>query len=475
MSLSTESLYAAGQTIRNLKPEGEADQTEQTFRLTEYGNAERLVARFGDHLHYCYQTKEWFHWDETRWTPDATAEVERLAKETVRSMYVQAGEMERHDDRKALADWARRSEAAGRIQAMIALARSEPRIPVLPNQLDADHWLLNVANGTIDLRTGECRQHSRQDLLTKLAPVVYDPGAKCPRWTRFLEEIFDPHPDLIAFSQTMVGYMLTGDTREECLFLASGAGRNGKGTFTHTIATMLGDYAGTADFSTFIATRDDARPRDDIANMRGKRLITSQESREGAIFAESIVKWLTGGDRVRARRLYENSFEFDPTHKLLLATNHKPEVRGTDVAIWSRIKLIPFDVCFDGREDKSLKTTLIDELPGILAWAVEGCLRWREDGLGVPPSVLNATKEYRNKSDQVGRFIAECCVVGEYASGKARGLYLAYRKWAEESGETATSEITFLDQVSDRGFKKDHTRSGSVYSGIGLKVSSDEP
>jgi putative DNA primase/helicase len=231
----------------------------------------------------------------------------------------------------------------------------------------------------------------------------------------------------------------------------------------------LGEYAGTADFSTFIKRHGDNGPRDDVANMKGKRFFLAQEAREGAALAESLIKWLTGGDRIRARRLYENSSEFDPTHKIWLATNHKPEIRGTDPAIWSRIKLIPFEVSFEGLEDKTLKQTLLDELPGILAWAVKGCTEWQRKGLKFPESVVRATQEYRDESDQVGRFIQDCCVVGGLAQAKARSLYRAYQKWAEDAGEEVLSETAFGTRLSGR-FGKVKKETGSWYTGIGLSV-----
>ena len=216
----------------------------------------------------------------------------------------------------------------------------------------------------------------------------------------FLNEIFAPHADLVDFVQKAVGYSLTGDIREECLFLLNGTGRNGKGTFLGTLQAMLGDYAGTADFSTFIARGDDRGPRDDVANMRGKRIVVSQEVREGAPLAEALIKWLTGGDTVRARNLYERSVEWRPTYHLWFAVNRKPVINGTDTDIWSRIRLVPLSVTFDRREDKTLKAKLLEELPGILAWAVEGCLRWQRDGLGMCESVQAATSEYRAESDR---------------------------------------------------------------------------
>src|ERR1035438_4193529 len=349
----------------------------QVFALTELGNAERFVAQHGSNVRYCWDCRAWFVWDGHRWQRDSGAEVRQLAKLTMRSIYSEASQQSTEGQRRALAAWALRSESAAAIESMLKLAQAEQGIPVESGALDADGWLLNVKNGTVDLRSGELRPHRREDLITKLAPVDFDPAARCPRWKRFLAEVFEPHPDIPPFVQRAVGYTLSGDTREECLFLMHGTGRNGKGTQLKTLALVMGDYAGTADFSTFVQRRNDSGPRDDVANMRGKRLVSAQESREGAALAESLLKWLTGGDLVRARRLYENSYEFDPTWKIWLATNYKPVVRGTDPAIWSRIRLLPFDVSFEGREDKTLKTALLAELPGIVNWAVEGCLRWQ--------------------------------------------------------------------------------------------------
>jgi putative DNA primase/helicase len=440
------------------------------FAVTELGNAERFAHQHGANVRYCYDWRAWLVWDGTRWQRDTGAEVRRLAKQTVRSIYVEAGQQGLEGQRKAISAWAVRSESASASDALLKLAQAEEGIPVAAKDLDADRWLLNVEDGTLNLHTGELRPHRREDLISKLAPVHFDPAARCPRWDRFLAEIFAPHPDIVPFIQRAVGYSLTGDTREECLFLLHGpGGRNGKGTLLKTFAIALGDYAGTADFSAFVQRRDDAGPRDDIANMRGKHFVSAQESREGAPLAESLLKWLTGGDLVRARRLYENSFEFDPSWKIWLSTNHKPVIHGTDAAIWSRIKLVPFAVSFLGREDKTLKTALLGELPGILNWAIEGCLRWQEDGLQFPISVTDATNEYRTDSDQTLRFITEDCIVGAFASGRARNLYTAYRKWATEAGEEFVTETAFGRRLSEHGFAKRRSESGVKYDGIGLR------
>lgn len=445
---------------------GWAGGKDRAYSHTDVGNAERMVARHGADIRWCDPWSCWLIWDGRRWGRDEERRIVTLAVDTVRAMYGSAEVTGDPDARKGLVDHARRSEARQKIDAMIALAR--PLVAVTPDELDTDPWLLSVRNGTIDLRTGQLREHRREDLITRLAPVEYRRDAACPRWKRFLGEVFQPHPDIIPFLQRAAGYSLTGDVREECFFLLHGAGRNGKGTLLRTLQAALGDYAGTADFSTFIAPRD-AAMRDDVANMRGRRFIAAQEAREGAALAESLLKWLTGGDRVRARRLYENSSEFDPTFKLWLAANHKPSVRGTDCAIWSRIKLIPFDVSFDGREDRGLKQELLAELPGILAWTVRGCQRWQREGLRFPDSVTAATAEYRSESDQVGRFLEEETTRNSSARAKASLLYSAYHGWCERCGEQAMTATAFGLRMRERGWQRRVTGRGAMYAGLALR------
>ena len=437
--------------------------------LSEIGNAERFASEYRGEVLYCHSQRSWFVWDGTRFAPDDDAQVERYAKQVVRQLCREAADIEDKDKREATLKFALRSESDHGIRALLNRAAAEEGIPVRVNQLDADGWLLNVQNGTIDLRTGELKPHSPANCISKLAPVHFDPNAQCPRWLQFLEQIFAPHPDLLDFVQRAVGYSLTGDVREECLLLLHGTGRNGKGTFLGTLQAMLGDYASTADFSTFISRGDDRGPRDDVANMRGRRMVVSQEVREGAPLAEALIKWLTGGDTVRARNLYERSVEWRPTHHLWLAVNRKPVIRGTDTGIWSRIRLILFDVSFVGREDKKLKSDLLEELPGVLAWAVDGCLKWQRDGLGSCAAVQAATNGYRAESDQIARFLLDECTSGQYMKAKARLLYGRYRGWADRTGEDVMTETAFGLSICERGFQGKRTNGGKVYLGLGLR------
>lgn len=437
-----------------------------THPMTDAGNAERLYALFPNSFRYSHEQKTFLIWDGRRWTPDDRGKMRHLSLQMARKLYEQAWECKDIRLQDEHIKHARRSEATSAITNMLKEVGSIPGVAVFASDLDRHPFLLNVVNGTVDLRDGRLRPHCRDDLITKLAPVHYDPAAECPRWNRFLQEVFAPHPDVVEFLQRAVGYSLAGDTSEECLFLCYGTGRNGKGVFLKTVCEILGDYASTADFSAFLVRKNEG-PRDDIASMRGSRLVRAEESGEGARLSESIIKNLTGGDRIRARRLYENSYEFDPTWKIWLATNHKPEIRGTDLAIWSRLKIIPFEVSFAGREDRSLKQVLRDEWPGILTWAVEGCLRWQEDGLAFPEAVLAATEGYRQECDQVQRFLDDACATLPNLSATAHHLYLRYKDWSEGAGESVLTETAFGIRLTEKGYSRIKVHGIRTYQGIG--------
>jgi putative DNA primase/helicase len=438
------------------------------FNLTDLGNAERFVAHHGEDVRYCYPWRKWLVRTGARWERDEAGLVHRLAKETVRGIYREASDAEDEDRRKALAKHAAASESEARIRAMVELAKSEA--PVSPDELDADPWHLNVQNGTIDLRTGELREHRREDLITKLAPVEYDPDATAPTWEAFLERVL-PGEELRGFVQRAVGYSATGDTSEQCMFIHHGPGANGKSTFQEAVAAALGDYAMRTPTETLLVKRAGGVPND-VARLKGARFVTASETEEGRRLAESLVKDLTGQDTISARFMWAEWFDFKPTHALHLSTNHKPEIRGTDPAIWRRIRLIPWAVTIPPAEqDRKLAEKLRDELPGILAWIVRGCSAWLQEGLKAPEVVRQATKAYRAEMDVLAAFLADCCLRDEDESAFAGELWGAWKRWCDESGEQAGTQKRFGGRLAERGFlnHRDSRTGRKVWSGLSLR------
>ena len=343
-----------------------ASRDETHLSLTDLGNAKRFASEHGRDVRYCHRWKKWLIWDGRRWVKDDTGTIQERAKETAIAILSEAAK-ELHDEkRKKLLAWQKQSEFEHRIRALITLAQSEDGLPVRVEELDCDPMLLNLQNGTINLTTAEFREHRREDLITKVAPISYDPNATCPQWLLFLDRIMNGNNELISFLQRAVGYSLTGDTSEHALFLFYGTGANGKTTFLEVLRHALGDYVMSADFSSFIVSRG-ASVRNDLARLAGARLVTAVESEANRRLAEEVIKQITGGDTITARYLYSEHFEFRPQFKLFLATNHKPRIRGTDVAIWRRIHLVPFTVTISNEEqDKALPAKLRGEAPGIL-------------------------------------------------------------------------------------------------------------
>ena len=441
-----------------------------TLPLSDQYNAEALVYLHGQNLRYCHPWKRWLLWDERRWKGDDTAAVMRLAKTTIKQMARVIESLEDDDDIKRWLGHIRGSLSAARLQAMVELAASEPEIPILPEALDTDPWQLNVQNGVIDLRTGQLRPHRRDDSISKLAPVAYDPNATCPRWERFLQEIFTDNEELITFIRRAVGYSLTGDVRERALFICYGVGRNGKSTFLETIAELLGeDYAIRTPTRTFLTKRDDGIPND-VAQLKGKRFVHASESGEGKRLDEEFIKDATGRDTLSARFMRGEWFQFKPQFKLWLRTNHKPVIRGTDPAIWDRPRLIPFTERFEGREEKDLPEKLRAELPGILTWAVQGCLSWQINGLGMPEAVQQANEAYRRDMDVLGDFLAECCIVAGYARVETTALYKAYVHWAEKNSEHPLGRRTFRERLQERGFMSIEAGHNKRYTWQGLAL-----
>ena len=441
------------------------DQPPAAFRPTDMGNAERMVATHGADLRHCTAWGKWLVWDEARWREDDTDEVSRRAKSTVRAIGAEA-KANQNDD---TAEWAEISESVTRISAMIKLASSEPAIPVTPAQLDADPWALNCLNGTINLKDGQMHPHRREDMHTKLVPVAYSLAAEAPLWTAFLDKVMGGNKALISFLQRAVGYAITGSVREHVLFFFYGKGANGKSTFLNTVLGLMGGYGGATAPDLLMEKKGETHPTEQ-ADLMGRRLAVCSEVPENRSFAESTIKQLTGGDKIKARHMREDFFEFDPTHKLFIPGNHQPKIEGGDLGIWRRIMLIPFTVTIpEAEKDKDLVEKLKAEQPGILAWAVKGCLAWQTEGLAPPPEVLKAVAEYKGDQDALSKFIEDCCDVSDANRITATGeLYAAYIGWATRSGEEAISKKRFGSKLEDRGFVSRRTGTERQRAGIAL-------
>jgi putative DNA primase/helicase len=437
--------------------------SEVRLHLTDLGNAVRLKERHGADLLHCHPWGEWLVWDDKRWRRDDRGEVQRRAASTALSIY---GEAERCPDprrRAELAEHAVASESARSIRAMVELARSA--VPVLPEQLDADPMLLNVLNGTLDLRTAALRPHRREDLITKIAPVEFHEDAACPLWCKCLDRWMGGNKALVGYLQRVVGYCLTGDVSEQAMWFFHGAGANGKSTFLGALLWLLGEYAMQAVSELLMVKSHEAHPTE-RADLFGKRFVATIETEEGKRMAEALMKQLTGGDNVRARKMRQDFFEFAATHKIALAANHKPAVKGTDLAVWRRIKLVPFTVTIpEVEKDKALPEKLKAEASGVLSWCVAGCLDWQRHGLQEPPEVTRATAEYRKEQDTVALFVAECCFVHPTARAGAAALLEAYQKW---SGDRSMTPYAFARRLEASGFEGKKLESGKFYLGIGL-------
>ena len=458
---------AADAVIRHAQPPIDND----TDNLTDLANAARLVAKHGSDLRFCGLWGKWLVWDGNRWRPDDSLEVMRRAKATALRIWSEARDAP-PDRQKAIAAFAHRSQARDRLAAMIDLARCE--LALTPEALDADALKLNVLNGTIDLRTGLLKPHSPGDLITKLAPVAFDPAAQCPTWNRFLLEIMGNDDALIGYLQRLTGYCLTADATEQALFIFYGSGSNGKNVFLDTLTSLLGDYAGTAPPSLLMLRRNPEHPTE-LADLMGRRLVVASETEEGGRLNVNLVKQLTGNARLKGRFMRQDYFDFERTFKLVLMTNHLPVIGETTHAAWRRLRLVPFAVTIpDNKQDRHLIDKLKADWPGILAWAVRGCLEWQKAGLQTPEAVQNVTNTYREDSNPLADFVAECCLLTPNATVSRSDIFDAYQKWAERNHDRNPLERTALFERLRglSGVSDDRRRQGGKptrgFSGIGL-------
>ncbi|WP_424894680.1 phage/plasmid primase, P4 family [Tepidimonas sp. HKU79] len=442
-----------------------ADPGEPVIGADEsvWGTEDALALAFTRRYHrdwrYVAAWGRWLVWDGRRWRNEETLAATDLIRGVCRHAALQA------DNPKLAAKLA----TSGTVGGVERLARADRRHAATTAEWDADPWLLNTPGGVVDLRTGRMRAHDRADRMTKITTAT--PAGDCPTWRRFLAEVTGDDADLQAYLQRVSGYCLTGSTQEHALFFLYGTGANGKSVFVNTLATILGDYAASAPMDTFMETRSDRHPTD-MASLRGARFVASIETEQGRRWAESKVKSLTGGDKISARFMRQDFFEFWPQFKLFVAGNHKPAIRNIDEAMKRRLHLIPFTITVPPeRRDKHLQQKLLAERDGILAWALEGCLAWQRLGrLDPPPQVVAATEEYFEAEDALGRWLEERCVREANAKSLTAELFTDWKQWAEAAGEFVGSQRRFSDLLITRGVEKWRNAAGiRGFRGVGLK------
>jgi len=454
-------------------------QPAKIYNTTDMGNAERLEDRFGHLVRYCSKLGKdgtWLIWDGTRWQLDERLKIHKLAKEIVPVIYQEAQNAVLRSDKERFFKWALDTEALSTRNNMVKDAR--PSLAIAVDDLDRHAWLLNCRNGTLDLKTGQIKPHSQDDYLSKLVAFDYDENATCPEWEKFLLEVQQGKQEMVTYIQKAIGYTLTGDVSEKCMFVLHGPPDTGKSTFIEMIQILIDEYSTKIQTQTLMFQRDRGIPND-IAKLKGTRFVHASEAEEQERLAESRIKELTGGDTVCGCFKYGEEFHFPPTWTIWLSTNNKPRT-GNDKALWNRLKLIPFNRIFTKDEqDKKLRAKLVAEMPGILTWAVKGCLLWQKEGLIEPADVSGATGKYKNEQDIIGHFIDQQCELDPGYSEMASDLYKSYKQWCQDSGEYAQSqrasvgfhktewgESFCFPKVFDRSRQDDKSRQSPLVSSV---------
>lgn len=453
-----------GRTLNTASPpSADIDRTEapRPPAFTDEALALRFAHEHRGDLRFVSAWGKWMIWDSRKWASDETLAGFDYARAICRAAAAECNKP------KVAVNLA----SAKTVAAVERLAKADRAIAATTAQWDVNPWLLNTPECVIDLQSGSSRPHRSDDYFTSITAV--SPGGACPKFRQFLTRITEGDTELQAFLQRVAGYALTGSTSAQALFFCYGTGGNGKGVFINAISGILNDYHRTSPIETFTASSFAQHPTD-LAGLRGARLVTANETEENRRWAEARIKALTGGDKISARFMRQDFFEFTPQFKLLIAGNHKPGLRSVDEAIKRRFHLIPFTVTIPaGERDPDLSDKIRSEWSGILSWMIQGCLEWQRIGLAPPEAVTKATAEYLSAEDTVGSWIDDRCKRDPNAWTSSTALYSDWKAWADASSEPAGSSKTFTQKLVDRGFSPHRLNSGRGFRG--LRLLSDLP
>lgn len=444
------------------------------FNFSDVGCSERLIYLYGDIIRYSFLRKRWYIWNGKRWGVDEAGSVEHMSRHMLRDLQQEAENLDDEENEKLknqVLKFVLRSESDSRIKAMISQASSQPILAVREDLLDKDGFLLNCNNGTIDLRNGTLLPHTKENYLTKMAPIEYKPSMDCPNWRQFMDKIFMGDAEIIEYLQRTIGYSLTSNTDQQCFYMLYGSGANGKSTFLRVIQHIMGDYSAALKGSSLMVRRnDDFGARGDLAKLKGARFVWASELNDNQTFDESLIKSMTGGDPIAVRFLYGEEFELRPEFKLWIATNERPRIKGQNHGIWRRVRLIPFTYTIpeSERNDSFFEEMLLPEMPGILNWAIEGCLSWRLDGIETPDSVKAAVEDYRSEMDVLQSFIDDCCITEKDKMAPTTQLYESYVKWCAAAGEREMTSTKFGIQMKSKGYKQQRKSYMRYWEGIGI-------
>jgi len=473
----------SGATVLSFPPRSEPENIGYAPEFSEEGMALAFAEKYKNKLRYVHAKRCWVEWDGTQWVDEKTLRAYDLIRQECRISAAIAKEDEKYKESiKPLSRASTRS-------AIETIARSDRRLAATAEQWDADDWLLNTPGGIIDLRTGENIGHDPLKYCKNITAVAPGkPGEDCPIWMDFLDRVMDHDAELQAYLQRMCGYFITGCIREHALFFVYGSGRNGKGVFLNTISAISHMYHVVSSAQTFVEQKSQ-RHETELAHLAGARLVLSQETEQGQYWAESRIKSLTGGDKITARYMHGDYFDFDPKFKLCIVGNHKPRLRCVDEAIRGRLNLIPFTVTIPPEErDPGLSEKLKAEWPAILRWMIAGCLEWQRQGLNPPEKVLAATEDYLASEDAIGLWLSDMCITPDSYKGdrvrmkaanvqyvgsaevKQCDLFKSWKAYAESSNLPQKSTNLLAEQLVNKGYKKDSDRRGNYFTGLRLKT-----